>query len=154
MGSWETCWKTLRHCFDGWHPLWTHHQVTGSVCTEAWVLLNSLCVCVCERMRVCARTHVRVYSIYSFFLYVSLFSVGQVVNIKAKVNRAFNTSMEVREVHIMFFQYISSVLHWNISTNKDTYSFAVNLHWYHYTLCFLCNKHRTHKSLGIWPQII
>ena len=29
-----------------------------------------------------------------------LLSVGQVVNIKAKVNRAFNTSMEVRQVHI------------------------------------------------------
>uniref|UniRef100_A0A8C9XUV0 Acyl-CoA thioesterase 11 n=1 Tax=Sander lucioperca TaxID=283035 RepID=A0A8C9XUV0_SANLU len=34
-------------------------------------------------------------------------SVGQVVNIKAKVNRAFNTSMEVREVCIGFLQYIT-----------------------------------------------
>lgn len=28
------------------------------------------------------------------------FSVGQVVNIKAKVNRAFSSSMEVNKIHI------------------------------------------------------
>lgn len=39
---------------------------------------------------------VSVQCLNSFFLHVSLFRVGQVVNIKAKVNRAFNTSMEVR----------------------------------------------------------
>lgn len=34
-------------------------------------------------------------NLHSAFSYASLFRVGQVVNITAKVNRAFNTSMEV-----------------------------------------------------------
>lgn len=50
MGSWEACWESLRHCLHGWHPLWTHHQVTGSVCVcvfaEVWHLVNCLVVCV------------------------------------------------------------------------------------------------------------
>ena len=45
--------------------------------------------------------YVYIYSIHSLFFVMFVcvphcLSVGQVVNIKAKVNRAFNTSMEVR----------------------------------------------------------
>lgn len=36
----------------------------------------------------------------------SFFSVGQVVNIRAKVNRAFNTSMEVSELLLFFVPFV------------------------------------------------
>lgn len=45
----------------------------------------------------------------------SFFSVGQVVNIRAKVNRAFNTSMEVSELHAAVSFVVFEIRHESIA---------------------------------------
>lgn len=76
VSSWETCWLLLHHSLSGWHSLWNHHRVTVFTGTGYLELKQNnfgrykkMCCC--------------------------FFRVGQVVNITAKVNRAFTSSMEV-----------------------------------------------------------
>lgn len=73
VSSWETCWLLLYHSFCGWHSLWNNHRVKHlqELITSNWnmFLLN--------------------------YMFCCFFRVGQVVNITAKVNRAFTSSMEV-----------------------------------------------------------
>ncbi len=81
---------------------------------------------------------------FMLILPLCLFSVGQVVNIKAKVNRAFNTSMEVRQVCVVFLQHITYVLHSSTSTNTPTH-FLLLYSTSIIPVVFLCNKLITHK---------
>lgn len=77
VSSWETCWLLLHHSLSGWHSLWNHHRVTTHTGTSYFELKQKVFVYYIKKMYVCSCR------------------VGQVVNITAKVNRAFTSSMEV-----------------------------------------------------------